>query len=70
MNNKDYDKLKKQMRQMIRMAKEVIEEIEKESPDNILISDITTEEMDELLQQVFSTVTGDNFPVRNIYDNP
>jgi len=51
-----YCKLKTQMRQLIRMAKEVIEEVEKDQPDDILISDIVTEEAMELLEQASSTI--------------
>lgn len=54
----DYEKLKKQMRQVIRLANEVIVECEKETPDNILISDDTTEELFELVDQVIITVNG------------
>jgi histone H3/H4 len=54
----DYDKLKKQMRQVIRIAKEVIAECEKDAPDDILISDDTTEELFELADQIIVTVNG------------
>lgn len=69
MDNVSYDRLKKQMRQIIRMAKEVIEEIEKNSPDDILISDIATEEMDDLVQEIFSTIVGNDAPARLRHSN-
>ena len=52
----NYSKLKQQMRQLIRLAKEVIEETEKDAPDDILICDLAVEEMDSLVDQISSTV--------------
>jgi hypothetical protein len=56
----NYDKLKKQVRSLMRMCKEVIEEIEKDSPDDILISDVAVEEMLELVDEISSTVLRQN----------
>lgn len=66
---KDYDKLKKQMRQLIRIAKEVIEEAEKETPNNILICDTAVEELGDLVDQISSTVLGSNTSVDEINSN-
>lgn len=59
MNNTQYDRLKKQMRQVSRIAREVIEEIEKESPDDILISDDVSEELLELVEDASKTISGE-----------
>lgn len=59
MNNTQYDRLKKQMRQVSRIAREVIEEIEKESPNDILISDDVSEELLELVEDASKTISGE-----------
>jgi len=59
---KDYEKIKRQMRSLIRMAKEVIEEVEKDAPNDVLICDIAVEEIEELLEQINSTVLGNCRP--------
>lgn len=56
--NTDYSKVKTQMRQLIKMANEVIEETEKESPDKVHICDIAIEEMAELFDQIETTILG------------
>lgn len=52
MNNAQYNELKTGMRQLVRAAKEVIEVIEGESPDDIFLSDIVCEEMPDLLEKL------------------
>lgn len=46
------------MRQLIRMAKDVIEETEKESPNDVYICDIAIEEMSELFEEISSAILG------------
>ena len=63
---KDYAKMKKQMRQLVRMVKEVIEEVEKDTPDNVLLCDIS-EEMEELFEQFSATILDSNAIADDIY---
>ena len=63
-----YDKLKKKMRAMIRLAKEVIEECEKDSPDDVLISDMAIEELEDLLNEISVSINRDGFSSQNDFD--
>lgn len=57
---KDFDavKVKQHMRQLIRLAKDVIDEVEKDNVDHVLICDMALEELDELKEQIRDAVLG------------
>lgn len=53
-----HNKIKTQMRALIRIAKEVIEEVEKTKPNEILLTELVAEEMLELLDEIIITTLG------------
>lgn len=51
-----YQTVRKQMKSLIRMAKEVIEEIEKDQPGRDVIEELVADEMPELLKESFDVL--------------